>query len=80
MSNHNYFNQSKCRKCNGMGWVLASVAVKYSACLATGEVQGKTCLSCGGFREASVETEILCDQCQGVGFTSNNLSGSTSNA
>ena len=77
MSEPDYINSSKCRKCMGMGWVFARVAVVCSVCLGTGEVQGKKCLSCAGSGEASVETEILCDQCQGVGSTSDNLSDST---
>ena len=60
-----------------MGWVLARVAALCSACLGAGEVQGKKCLSCAGSGEANVETEILCDQCQGVGNTAGNLSDST---
>ena len=76
MIDPDYIKLSKCRKCMGMGWTLASVDVVCSACLGTGEVQGKKCLSCAGSGKASVETEILCDQCQGVGSTSDNLSDS----
>jgi DnaJ-class molecular chaperone len=61
----------------GMGWVLSRVTVVCSACLGAGEVQGKKCSSCAGSGDANVETEILCDRCQGDGITSDYLSDST---